>query len=42
MILDFRFCGFVAGFSGVLVRNSLIINTIHFSGGYAVAGWFFV
>jgi hypothetical protein len=42
MILVCRFFWFVAGFSGVLVSNSLIINTIHFSGGYAVAGWFFV
>jgi hypothetical protein len=33
------FAGFLPGTSWVLIDKSLIINTIHFSGLYAIAGW---
>jgi hypothetical protein len=39
-IVHFLFCRFVAGYFCVFGCNSLIINTIHFSGMEAFAGSF--
>jgi hypothetical protein len=38
-IFHFQFAGFLPVVSGFLMDNSLIINTIHFSGVYAFSGW---
>jgi hypothetical protein len=34
------FAGLLPVVSWVLMLNSLIINAIHFSGWYALSGWF--
>jgi hypothetical protein len=39
-IVHFLFCRFFAGFFCVFWCNSLIINTIHFSGMHAIACYF--
>jgi hypothetical protein len=39
LLLISSFAGFLPVVSWVLVHNLLIINTIQFSGLYAIAGW---